>query len=65
MTNVQAEKDFAAKNFTMGQLNALVKILGGEENVMRILRNQVIVQLQPQIKKPVLKIKKSGLVLSI
>ncbi len=59
------QNEFAAKNFTMGQLNALVKILGGEENVHKILRNQVAVQLHPQPKKPILKIKKNGPVLSI
>lgn len=35
--------DFAAQNLTMGQLNAIVKKLGGEENARRLLRGELIV----------------------
>lgn len=34
---------FASKNFTAGQLNAIVKMLGGEERAHRFLNNELIV----------------------
>ena len=39
--------DFASANLSVGQLNALVKALGGEKNVMAILRGELIADVKP------------------
>lgn len=36
--------EFASKNLTAGQLNAIVKNLGGEEGALRFLRGELVVQ---------------------
>lgn len=36
--------DFASQNLTAGQLNAIVKILGGEEGALKFLRGEHVVQ---------------------
>ncbi len=35
---------FAAKNLTVGQLNAVVKKMGGAENVMQFLRGELVIK---------------------
>ncbi len=37
--------DFASQNLTAGQLNAIVKKLGGEEGAMRFLRDEIVVKV--------------------
>lgn len=41
MENIESK--FASKNLTMGEMNAIVKKLGGEENARKFLRNELIV----------------------
>ncbi len=38
--------EFSAKSFTLGQINALVKMLGGESNVQNILSGELIANLE-------------------
>lgn len=42
-----AENTFVASHLTLGQMNALVKKVGGAENVLKILRDDVEVVLKP------------------
>ena len=37
--------EFASANLTVGQINAIVKKLGGEDGAMKFLRGELIVQL--------------------
>jgi hypothetical protein len=41
--------DFASQNLTMGQMNAIVKKLGGAERAGRFLRDELIVTLRPPV----------------
>ncbi|TSD02917.1 MAG: hypothetical protein Athens071416_436 [Parcubacteria group bacterium Athens0714_16] len=41
-----AESKFASKNLTMGEMNAIVKKLGGEESARKFLRDELIVSGQ-------------------
>lgn len=36
--------DFASQNLTVGQLNAIVKNLGGEEGALKFLRGELVIQ---------------------
>ncbi|MFA5838680.1 MAG: hypothetical protein WC849_01950 [Candidatus Paceibacterota bacterium] len=38
-----AESKFASKNLTVGEINAIVKKLGGEENARKFLRDELVV----------------------
>lgn len=41
------ESEFAMKNLTAGQLNAIVKRLGGEDAALQFLRGELMVQSKP------------------
>jgi len=43
--------DFASANLTAGQLNALVKKVGGEERVLRVLRDELVLVVKEEIKE--------------
>ena len=41
---METKMDFASQNLTAGQLNAIVKNLGGEEGALKFLRGELIIQ---------------------
>ena len=41
---METKMDFASQNLTAGQLNAIVKNLGGEEGALKFLRGELVVQ---------------------
>lgn len=43
-TTMETKMDFASQNLTAGQLNAIVKNLGGEEGALKFLRGELVVQ---------------------
>jgi hypothetical protein len=53
--------DFASQNLTAGQLNAIVKKLGGEEGALRFLRGELLVSAAKPLEMPVWKTVKLGL----
>jgi hypothetical protein len=53
--------DFASRNLTAGQLNAIVKKLGGEKGALRFLRGELLVSAVKPIEMPVWKTVKLGL----
>ena len=52
--------DFASQNLTAGQLNAIVKKLGGEQDALRFLRGELLVSAAKPIEMPVWKTVKLG-----
>lgn len=52
--------DFASQNLTAGQLNAIVKKLGGEQDALRFLRGELVVSAAKPIEMPVWKTVKLG-----
>jgi len=41
---METKMDFASQNLTAGQLNAIVKNLGGEDGALKFLRGELVVQ---------------------
>ena len=52
--------DFASQNLTAGQLNAIVKKLGGEQDALRFLRGELVVSAAKPTLMPVWKMVKLG-----
>ena len=52
--------DFASQNLTAGQLNAIVKKLGGEQDALRFLRGELVVSAVKAAEMPVWKTVKLG-----
>ncbi len=53
--------DFASQDLTAGQLNAIVKKLGGKDDALRFLRGELVVSAAKPIEMPVWKTVKLGL----
>lgn len=51
---------FASENLTLGQMNAIVKKLGGEWNALRFLRGELLVSAAKPVEMPVWKTVKLG-----
>ncbi len=51
---------FASQNLTAGQLNAIVKKLGGEQDALRFLRGELVVSAAKPVEMPVWKTVKLG-----
>ncbi len=52
--------EFASANLSVGQLNALVKTLGGEKNVMAILRGELVAVVRQPNAFPIWKTQRLG-----
>ena len=57
--------DFASSNLTAGQLNAIVKKLGGEEGVQRFLRGEMAVVEAPRREFPIWRTVRIGVYKSV
>ena len=49
---MEKKMEFASQNLTAGQLNAIVKNLGGEEGALKFLRGELVVQLAVILEPP-------------